>query len=86
VDRKRRAARTVALRRVLRALRREQNLTQKELADLLDVPQSYVSKYEAGERRLDLAELEAIANALGIGLTTIVRRFESKPESSERTK
>ena len=80
MDRKRRAARTVALRRVLRAIRLERGLTQKELAERLEVPQSYVSKYEAGERRLDLVELEAVAGALGVALTTIVRRFETKPD------
>jgi len=37
-----------------------------------------VSKYEAGERRLDLVELQAVAGGLGVALTTIVRRFESK--------
>lgn len=78
MDRKRRAARAVALRRVLRAIRLERGLTQKQLAEQLDVPQSYVSKYEAGERRLDLVELEVVADALGVALTTIVRRFESK--------
>jgi len=76
MDRKRRAARTVALRRVLKNLRRERGLTQSELAARLDVPQSYVSKYEAGERRLDLVELEGVAHALGTTLSTIVRRFE----------
>ncbi len=78
MDRKRRAARAVALRRVLRAIRLERGLTQKQLAEQLDVPQSYVSKYEAGERRLDLVELEVVAEALGVALTTIVQRFESK--------
>lgn len=78
MDRRRRAARIVALRRVLRALRREKKLTQAELAERLGVPQSYVSKYEAGERRLDLAELEALAKALDVALATIVRNFQNE--------
>ncbi len=40
-------------------------MTQKELAALLGRPQSYVSKFERGERRLDLVELIEIAEALG---------------------
>lgn len=40
------------------------NLTQIELARLLDKPQSYVSKYENGERRLDIIEFLDIAKAL----------------------
>jgi len=62
---------------VLRALRREKKLTQAERAERLGVPQSFVSKYEAGERRLNLAELEAIADALGVALATIIRYFQS---------
>lgn len=41
-------------------------LTQVEVADRLSLSQSYVSKYENGERRLDLAEFLRVAEALGI--------------------
>lgn len=64
------------LQAVLRSLRAESGLTQREVAERLGVPQSYVSKYETGEKRLDLVELVALASALGIGLGDIVRRFE----------
>ncbi|MGH8865668.1 MAG: helix-turn-helix domain-containing protein [Burkholderiales bacterium] len=37
--------------------------------------QSYVSKYENGEQRLDLIELEAVCNAVGIPLTAFVDRY-----------
>jgi transcriptional regulator with XRE-family HTH domain len=38
-------------------MRRESGLTQIQVASLLGRPQSFVSKYESGERRLDILEL-----------------------------
>jgi hypothetical protein len=43
-------------------------------------PQSFVSKYEAGARRLDLLELKRVCDAIGIELTEFVRRFEAALE------
>jgi hypothetical protein len=48
----------------------------------LDRPQSCVSKYEAGERRLDLVELRAICLAAGANLTEVVQRFDHKARRS----
>jgi len=42
------------------------------------MPQSFVSKYETGERRLDVIELRAVCEALGTTLSTFVKRFEAK--------
>ena len=64
------------LARLLRTVRTEARLRQIDLAGKLDEPQSYVSKYESGEQRLDLLELSAICEALGIALTDFVKRFE----------
>lgn len=61
---------------LLRSVRLEAGLRQRDLADQLHRPQSYVSKYESGERRLDLFELSAICVAVGISLEEFVRRFE----------
>ncbi len=44
--------------------RQAQGLTQLEVAQRLGRPQSFVSKYERGERRLDVVELVEIAAAL----------------------
>lgn len=52
----------------LRDLRLGSGLTQVELAAKLDKPQSFVSKYESGERRLDVLELREICLALGSSL------------------
>ena len=62
---------------LLRAARREAGMRQVDLADRLRRPQSYVSKYESGERRLDLLELRQICNALDISLEAFVRKLEA---------
>lgn len=45
--------------------RKNAGLTQTELSSRLDRPQSFVSKYERGERRLDVVEFGEVARALG---------------------
>ncbi|MGN6369063.1 MAG: helix-turn-helix domain-containing protein [Phycisphaerae bacterium] len=45
--------------------RKGAGITQAELAKRLRLPQSFVSKYERGERRLDVVEFLAIAECLG---------------------
>src|ERR1700726_3812088 len=45
--------------------RKAAGLTQHALARRLKRPQSFVAKYEGGERRLDVVEFIAIARALG---------------------
>ena len=57
---------------LLRQLRRDAGLTQVQVADRLGAPQSFVSKYESGERRLDVIELGHVATAIGITLHEIV--------------
>ena len=49
--------------------------TQKEVAGRLRRPQSYVSKYEAGERRLDVVEFLRIAKILKVDPCQILRRI-----------
>ena len=50
---------------ILADARRKANLTQVELAALLGKPQSVVSGYEAGKRRVDVVEFLLIVRALG---------------------
>jgi transcriptional regulator with XRE-family HTH domain len=64
------------LQKVLRQARLDAELSQVELAKKLKRPQSFVSKYEIGERRLDLVELREICQALGISLVKLTSQFE----------
>jgi transcriptional regulator with XRE-family HTH domain len=66
------------LQKVLRQLRLGAGLKQDDLAAQLSEPQSFVSKYELGERRLDFVELRHICRALGTTLTDLVQRFEEQ--------
>jgi hypothetical protein len=50
----------------LAAARRGADVTQQELAARLDKPQSFVSEYERGQRRVDVVELLVISGALGV--------------------
>jgi transcriptional regulator with XRE-family HTH domain len=54
------------------AARQAVGLTQQQLADVLRKPQSYVSKYERGERRLDVIEFLEIASALKMDASGVV--------------
>jgi transcriptional regulator with XRE-family HTH domain len=53
--------------------RKKAGLTQHEVANRLKKPQSFVAKYEGGERRIDVVEFLAIARAIGADPTKIVR-------------
>ncbi len=56
--------------------RREAGLTQREVARRLGVYASYVSKYENGERRLDVVEFLAVAEAIGFDPKEIFEELE----------
>lgn len=69
---------------ILRRAREDQKLTQEALARRLGAPQSFVSKYETGERRLDFLETLDVCVALGISVQRIVKALgrETRPEPS----
>jgi transcriptional regulator with XRE-family HTH domain len=71
---------------LLRSIRQEAGLRQEDLAEALGRKQAFVSKYEMGERRLDVLELAAICDAVGMTLTEFARRFESSSSRPPRTK
>lgn len=60
------------------AARREQQVTQVELARRLGKPQQWVSSVETGVRRIDLIELFAIARSLGIDGAELAGKIERR--------
>ncbi len=62
---------------LLRELRKASGLRQADVALALGEPQSFVAKYEAGERRLDLIELEQVSDVLGITVEELVGRWRA---------
>ena len=76
-----RSADHVRLIKLLTAAREKAGLTQQQLADRLDRPQSFVAKYEGGERRIDVIEFVAIARALEFDPARAVREIAAKYDS-----
>lgn len=68
----------LALRELLIAARDKTGLTQQKLAERLGKPQSFVAKYEGGERRLDVIEFIVVARAIGVNPARILRALASK--------
>ena len=58
--------------------RKEAGLTQEALAQKLSKPQSFVSKYEKGERRLDVIEYLDVAAAIGFDPQKLIGELESR--------
>ncbi len=63
-------------RKMLIAARKSANLTQAELSIKLQRPHSYVSKYERGERRLDLIEFLELAEVLKIDTVIFIQQLK----------
>ena len=64
--------------------RQESGLTQVELSKKLSINQSTYSKFETGQRRLDVVQLRTICRHLGIGLQEFVAELESRIASRNR--
>jgi len=55
--------------------RQQRGLTQIDVCKKLARPQSFVSKYESGERRLDVLEFLEVADALGIDPSRFIKQL-----------
>lgn len=73
-----------ALGQLLKSIREEKGLLQREVAERLGAPQSFVSKYESGERRIDVPELRRIAAVLETRFDWLLHRFEELINSDAR--
>lgn len=73
----------VAFVDALVAVRRELGVTQDELAARLRKPQSFVSKSERRQRRIDVMEFVAIAEALGQDPGELLCRLRSAQTSDD---
>jgi transcriptional regulator with XRE-family HTH domain len=65
-------------RELLIGARNKSNLTQLEVSTRLSRPQSFVAKYERGERRLDLIEYLEVCNALDVDPHEVLSALQSK--------
>ncbi len=61
---------------ILRNARHKAGLSQGDIATKLGVTQSFISKCERGERRLDIVELRSWSGALRVSVRELVERFD----------
>ena len=73
-------------RRCMIAARKEAKLTQATLARSLKKPQSFVAKYEKGERRLDVVEFLLVTRVIGVDPYDILKKVEQSSFSTSYDK
>jgi transcriptional regulator with XRE-family HTH domain len=61
---------------LLREMRVEAGLTQVDLGARIEKDQTYVSRYESGQRRLDVLEVREICQVIGVTLEEFAGRLE----------
>ncbi len=69
---------------VLLEARRQAGLTQTQLAEKLQVPQSTIAKMENGDRGVGVVELPEITQALGLSMVQLVTRFAQAMQFAAR--
>jgi len=80
-----RTPRQLLLQSLLVEARKDKGLTQAELATALGKPQSFVAKYENGERRIDVIEFVDITAVLGVSTADLLARIEPVAGTSRRS-
>ena len=65
----------IAFRELMTSARKAAGLTQQQLATKLGKPQSFVAKYEAGERRIDVVEFIAICGEISVDSVGILKKL-----------
>ena len=64
--------------------RKGAGLTQRELADRLHKPQSFVAKYEGGERRIDVVEFLTVCQAMGVDPAKLLKALKNAIAGNQR--
>ncbi|WP_130732722.1 helix-turn-helix domain-containing protein [Komagataeibacter xylinus] len=77
-----RTPRQLLLQSLLVEARKTGGMTQAELAASLGKPQSFVAKYENGERRIDVIEFVDITAILGVSGAYLLARLAASEENS----
>ena len=67
---------TARLGAALRSYRKAAGITQVDLAAQLGEPQSFVSRYETGERRLEFFDVLRVCRIVGVSLEELVATLE----------
>lgn len=67
---------------LLKKAREEAGLSQVQLADKLNTTQTFISKCERGERRIDLIEARSFCVAIGVSFSTFIEKLELNINSS----
>ena len=67
---------------LLKELRVNSGLRQIDVAAALGIQQSMVSKYEVGERRLDILEIRTLCNLFGLSLEKFIKELEKRLEGN----
>lgn len=75
-----------ALRDELKRVRKVSGMTQRELAEKLGVPHSWIAKVESGERRIDLIEFCWFLAACGADSRELTERMIETIQKRERAK
>lgn len=70
----------------LKAARKAAGVTQTKLAKRLRRPQSFVSKYENGEQRLDVVEFVEVTRALGVDACDALTTLSSASALAQRVR
>lgn len=70
--------------KLLRETRQATSVTQVQLAKKLRTSQSIVSKWERGELRLDIVQIQRICRALDTNLVSFAREFERRTRGPKR--
>lgn len=69
---------------LLREKRLEAGLTQVELAERSAFPQSYISKFERGELRVDVVQLDKLCRAMNVDLADFAKAYRERIDRKKR--